>query len=72
MAYHITKPSKTPGLDIVYYADNNRWTDVYENRKVYPTLFQAEQQKATTYTDKLTGKVLQATWWQQCTIVDES
>ena len=35
-------------------------------------LFQAEQQKATTYTDKLTGKVLQATWWKECSIVDES
>ena len=26
------------GVGTMYYADNNRWTDVYENRKVYPTL----------------------------------
>ena len=53
MAYHITKPSKMAfaGVGTMYYADNNRWTDVYENRKVYPTLFQAEQDKNTTYTD---------------------
>ena len=40
MAYHITKPSKMAyaGVGTMYYADNNRWTDVYENRKVYPTL----------------------------------
>ena len=37
MAYHITKPSKMPSVGTMYYADNNRWTDVYENRKVYPT-----------------------------------
>ena len=42
MAYHITKQSRMAGIGTMYYADNNRWTDVYENRKVYPTLFQAE------------------------------
>ena len=74
MAYHITKPSKMSyaGVGTMYYADNNRWTDVYENRKVYPTLFQAEQDKNTTYTDKLTGEVLTPHWWKQATIVDES
>ena len=55
----------------MYYADNNRWTDVYENRKVYPTLFQAEQDKNTTYTDKW-GNTLTPHWWKNCTIVDES
>ena len=50
MAYHITKQSRMAGVGTMYYADNNRWTDVYENRKVYPTLFQAEQDKNTTYT----------------------
>ena len=45
MAYHITKQSRMAGIGTMYYADNNRWTDVYENRKVYPTLFQAEQDK---------------------------
>ncbi len=71
MAYHITKPSKMPSVGTMYYADNNRWTDVYENRKVYPTLFQAEQDKNTTYTDKW-GNTLTPVWWQQATIVDES
>ena len=71
MAYHITKPSKMPSVGTMYYADNNRWTDVYENRKVYPTLFQAEQEKNTTYTDKW-GNTLTPSWWKQATIVDES
>ena len=52
MAYHITKQSRMAGIGTMYYADNNRWTDVYEDRKVYPTLFQAEQDKNFTYTDK--------------------
>ena len=71
MAYHITKQSKVSGIGTMYYADNNRWTDVYENRKVYPTLFQAEQDKNTTYTDQW-GNTLTPHWWKNCTIVDES
>ena len=71
MAYHITKPSEMPSVGTMYYADNNRCTDVYENRKVYPTLFQAEQDKNTTYTDKW-GNTLTPHWWQQATIVDET
>ena len=73
MAYHITKPSKMAhaGVGTMYYADNNRWTDLYENRKVYSTLFQAEQDKNTTYTDQW-GNTLTPHWWQQATIVDES
>ena len=59
------------GVGTMYYADNNRWTDVYENRKVYPTLFQAEQDKNTTYTDKW-GNTLTPHWWKEATIVDES
>ena len=55
----------------MYYADDNRWTDVYENRKVYPTLFQAEQDKNFTYTDKW-GNTLTPHWWKNCTLVDES
>ena len=73
MTYHITKPSAMSfaGVGTMYYADNNRWTDVYENRKVYPTLFQAEQDKNTTYTDKW-GNTLTPQWWKNSTIVDES
>ena len=59
------------GIGTMYYADNNRWTDVYENRKVYPTLFQAEQDNNTTYTDKW-GNILTPHWWKNCTLVDES
>ena len=59
------------GIGTMYYADNNRWTDVHENRKVYPTLFQAEQDKNTTYTDQW-GNTLTPHWWKNCTIVDES
>ena len=71
MAYHITKQSKVSGIGTMYYADNNRWTDVYEERKVYPTLFQAEQDKNTTYTDNW-GNTLTPHWWKNCTLVDES
>ena len=71
MAYHITKQSRMAGIGTMYYADNNRWTDVYENRKVYPTLFQAEQDKNTTYTDKWEN-TLTPHWWKNCTLVDES
>ena len=71
MAYHITKLSRVPGVGTMYYADDNRWTDLYENRKVYSTLFQAEQDKNTTYTDKW-GNTLTPVWWQQATIIDES
>ena len=70
MAYHITKPSRVPGVGTMYYADDNRWTDLYENRKVYSTLFQAEQDKNTTYTDQW-GNTL-TPHWKQATIVDES
>ena len=71
MAYHIIKQSRMAGIGTMYYADNNRWTDVHENRKVYPTLFQAEQDKNTTYTDQW-GNTLTPHWWKNCTIVDES
>ena len=71
MAYHIKKQSRMAGIGTMYYADNNRWTDVYENRKVYPTLFQAEQDKNTTYTD-IWGNTLTRHWWKNCTLVDES
>ena len=71
MAYHITKPSRVPGVGTMYYADDNRWTDLYENRKVYSTLVQAEQDKNTTYTDQW-GNTLSPHWWKQATIVDES
>ena len=71
MAYHITKPSRVPRVGTMYYADDNRWTDLYENRKVYSTLFQAEQDKNTTYTDQW-GNTLTPHWWKQATIVDES
>ena len=71
MTYHITKPSRVPGVGTMYYADDNRWTDLYENRKVYSTLFQAEQDKNTTYTDQW-GNTLTPHWWKQATIVDES
>ena len=71
MAYHIKKPSRVPGVGTMYYADDNRWTDLYENRKVYSTLVQAEQDKNTTYTDQW-GNTLTPHWWKNCTLVDES
>ena len=71
MAYHIKKQIRISGVGTMYYADDNRWTDLYENRKVYSTLVQAEQDKNTTYTDQW-GNTLTPHWWKQATIVDES
>tara|TARA_A100001201_G_scaffold112883_1_gene96744 strand:- start:299 stop:484 length:186 start_codon:yes stop_codon:yes gene_type:complete len=35
MPYHIKKPSVLKDGRDVYYTGENRWTDVFDNRKVY-------------------------------------
>ena len=50
MPYHIKTPSAmNPSVD-VYYANNDRWTDSYADRKVYTTKSSADAVKATTVT----------------------
>ena len=40
----------------VYLKDDNTWTDDYNQRKVFPTLFQVEQFKKTEVVDKWGNK----------------
>ena len=40
----------------VYLKDDNTWTDNYNQRKVFPTLFQVEQFKKTEVVDKWGNK----------------
>ena len=75
MAYHI-KSQNVFGNDTYIKGEDTsaekdlRWTEDFSDRKVFPTLFQAEQDKNTTYTDKW-GNTLTPHWWKNCTLVDE-
>ena len=40
----------------VYYKDDNTWTEDYNQRKVFPTLFQVEQFKKTEVVDEYGNK----------------
>ena len=77
MPYHIKKNSilgsAVPSEGGEYYAGDNKWTNVYENRKVYTNKADADAVKATTVTSKL-GNVeytYQPRWWKNSTIVEE-
>jgi len=37
MAFHIKKPSTLIAEVTVYYKDDNRWTDIFDDRKTYDT-----------------------------------
>ena len=37
MAFHIKKPSALIADVTVYYKDDNRWTDIFDDRKTYDT-----------------------------------
>jgi len=69
MPYHIKKSSllgsaiPTDGNE--YYAGDNHWTNIYENRKVYVN--EATETRITggkTYT-------YQPTWWKNAVVVSE-
>ena len=47
MYYHIRRINPF-GMN-VYLKDDNTWTDDYNQRKVFPTLFQVEQFKKHVY-----------------------
>ena len=54
MYYHIRRINPF-GMN-VYLKDDNTWTDDYNQRKVFPTLFQVEQFKKTEVVDKWGNK----------------
>ena len=54
MYYHIRRVNPL-GMN-VYLKDDNTWTDDYNQRKVFPTLFQVEQFKKTEVVDKWGNK----------------
>tara|TARA_R100000995_G_C3422190_1_gene94491 strand:+ start:81 stop:314 length:234 start_codon:yes stop_codon:yes gene_type:complete len=77
MPYHIKKSSllgsaiPTDGNE--YYAGDNHWTNIYENRKVYVNEADANAQKASTETRITGGKTYtyQPTWWKNAVVVSE-
>tara|TARA_A100001011_G_scaffold298098_1_gene310957 strand:+ start:418 stop:642 length:225 start_codon:yes stop_codon:yes gene_type:complete len=72
--YHIKKTSllgsaiPTDGTE--YYAGDNKWTNNYENRKVYVNEADANSQKNTTVTTNQ-GITYQPKWWANAIVVSE-
>ena len=56
-----------------YYAGDNHWTNIYENRKVYTNKTDADAQKATSVTRTIGGKsyTYQPKWWKNSTVIEE-
>ena len=51
MPFHIKTPSViNPTIGDVYYTGNSRWTETYDDRKVYTNESDADAVKATTVT----------------------
>ena len=77
MPYHIKKTSvlgnAVPTSGAEYYAGDNKWTNVYENRKVYVNESDANAQKATTETRTIGDKTYtyQPAWWKNAIVVSE-
>ena len=77
MPYHIKKTSvlgnAVPVGGAEYYAGDNTWTNVYENRKVYANESDANTQKATTETRTIGDKTYtyQPAWWKNAIVVSE-
>ena len=77
MPYHIKKTSvlgnAVPVDGTEYYAGDNKWTNVYENRKVYTNESDANAQKATTITRTIGDKTYTYTpsWFKNSTVVEE-
>ena len=77
MPYHIKKGSilgsavPTDGQE--YYAGDNHWTNVYENRKVYTNKADADAIKETVITKTLGGTTYSytPTWFLTSTVVEE-
>lgn len=77
MPYHIKKDSILGSAIPIdggeYYAGNNQWTNIYENRKIYENKEDADAVKATTVTSSL-GNITysyQPHWWKNSTVIEE-
>ena len=77
MPYHIKKGSilgsAVPTDGAEYYAGDNHWTNVYENRKVYTNKVDADAIKETVITKTLGGTTYSYTpgWFKNSTVVEE-
>ena len=77
MTYHIKKVSPlndaVPVDGVEYYAGDNHWTNVYENRKIYENKVDADAQKDTTLTRTIGGAsyTYQPEWWKNAIVVSE-
>ena len=77
MPYHIKKTSilgsAVPNDGSEYYAGDNHWTNVYENRKVYTNKVDADAIKETVITKTLGGTTYSytPTWFLTSTVVEE-
>ena len=77
MPYHIKKTSvlgnAVPVDGTEYYAGDNKWTNVYENRKVYANESDANAQKTMTVSRTIGDKTYTYTpsWFKNSTVVEE-
>tara|TARA_R100001129_G_C5236843_1_gene224262 strand:- start:89 stop:322 length:234 start_codon:yes stop_codon:yes gene_type:complete len=77
MPFHIKKGSilgsAVPTDGSEYYAGDNHWTNVYENRKVYTNKADADAIKETVITKTLGGTTYSytPTWFLTSTVVEE-
>jgi hypothetical protein len=77
MPYHIKKTSvlgtAVPTSGAEYYAGDNKWTNLYENRKVYANESDANAQKAMTVSRTIGDKTYTYTpsWFKNSTVVEE-
>ena len=77
MPYHIKKTSilgaAVPENGSEYYTENDSWTNIYSDRKIYANKADADAQKATSITRTLGGKsyTYQPKWWKNSTVIEE-
>ena len=74
MPYHIKKTSilgaAVPENGSEYYTENDSWTNIYSDRKIYANKADADAQKATTVTSSM-GITYQPLWWKNSIVVEE-
>ena len=74
MPYHIKKTSILGAADpengSEYYTENDSWTNIYSDRKIYANKADADAQKATTVTSSM-GITYQPLWWKNSIVVEE-
>ena len=74
MPYHIKKTSilgtAVPENGNEYYTENDSWTNIYSDGKIYTNKADADAQKATTVTSNF-GITYQPLWWKNSIVVEE-